>query len=507
MKAPVILFAFISGILTGFYFDYVALLLLITICLLFVTADWVNTKFGKRINFNFSNFCLLSLLAVIGCSSAIYCLSKRPVINDLDEYAVKGIIVQKKFFTDGDLYLLNLISINGDRCNGNVSLFVDSEFSAFPGNVLVFESKLQDNNRIKYAPLNLQSVSPEISKISIDNSFRSIWQFFYSLRYRVSQFIDSTLLDDEGRSFCKALLLADRSALGNEQLSEFRNAGVIHILAVSGMHIGILNIILLLITRPLIFINRQSRYIVIVFLIWLFVFLTGLNLSTVRAALMLTICNLAILIERRYDPFEITCYALLFILVISPDALFDMGLQLSFASVGAISLFADILNPIDKIKSKRTYNIYGMVLTTLIATGATWIITGYYFGTVALRFLPANLLLLPFLPIYMMGCIVYLTLCFCGWDIGLFATALNSFPEYMYEVLDFIGSQHTNIKVPPLALVAWFVAVPALAMALRKKRNFYFQKYVGDSTPAIDCRWMCISIASFLTSIAIIAFW
>lgn len=504
MKAAYILLLFVIGIFVGFYGGYYAAFVLIAILLLCLISERFIKSGSKTIHRSAlqRNIIYSTIFIILGSTSAILNSRNIPEIKDLDEYDVTGTIISSKLLTAGELHTLNISTINGIKAEGKVALLTSPDFDFTKNDIINFKSTLEDDTHLRFASPRFRATTlysdKQPVKIGVDNSLISKFRI---LSDHIALLIDNSSLNEHARSLLIALIVADRSNLSKEEIAMFRDAGVIHILAVSGMHIGIIYALLLLITRPLVLINRRSRYFLITILIWGFVLFTGCNLSTVRAAIMLTLANFGFMLDRKRDPFDITCFALLFILIFSPRAMFDMGLQLSFASVAAITLFADRLNPINKIKSKRTYNLYSAVLATIIATSTTWIITGYYFGEVSLRFLPANMLILPFLPAYMIIGLFYLALIAFGLDSSIIAFILNGFPDIIYTFLDVVAPHSSAVNVTGLSVLLWLAAIPLLAFALKKRPSYEYN--ATDDTPAviINKRWMTASISLFLLSL------
>lgn len=507
MKTAYILLVFIAGIFAGFLVGYYAVVIFLVLLITTLLVDRF-AKSGKRIPAQtdlINNLTVALIFLTVGATVAkVSCRSIRS-LNEFDEYDVVGTVISHKILTSGDLYTLQISSINEEDCEGDVSVLTSHSTNFSNNDILRFRSRLEDESVCRFSRQRLRAkvFGEDNAPVKIGED-RSVSAIFRSFSEKIATIIDKSALSKQSRALLIALIVADRSSLSHDEITKFRDAGVIHILAVSGMHIGILFGLLLIITRPMVLISRKSRFIVITIAVWIFVLFTGCNLSTVRAAMMLTLANFGLIIDRRRTPFDITCLALLFILFISPDALFDMGLQLSFASVAAITLLTDRLNPINKIKSKRTYNIYSAILATLVATATTWVITGYYFGEVSLRFLPANLLILPLLPAYMILGIFYVLLISIGMESSLVVFFLDLFPKVIYATLDFISPHSSAVSVTTISLICWLAAIPLLAKALPKRPSYEYN--ISDDTPNIIVRknWLCASLLMILLSLTAI---
>ncbi len=149
-----------------------------------------------------------------------------------------------------------------------------------------------------------------------------------------------TLFPDDTEAFFQALLLGDKTALYQNDVMHLSlsRAGLMHMVAVSGMHVAFLVGML----RHLLG-NTRRASVLSLLLIWCFVLLTGANPSAVRAGLMQTIVLLAPIFGREDDPPTSMLFALAVILLGNPFAAGSVGLQLSFASLAGILLFSDRL--------------------------------------------------------------------------------------------------------------------------------------------------------------------
>lgn len=352
------------------------------------------------------------------------------------EYIIKGYIKSRISKTTVDQFEVEVKSIQSaysglTEChNTKILLNVPVEISLNSGEKVIFRTKLQELSSSRSSRWNIE-YSAFISNpgnIKIIGKFRSPFILLGDIRDSLTYAIDRSGLSEDTRTLMKALILADRSGLKRKNITLFREAGIAHILAVSGMHAGIICGALMFITLPLILIGgRKSRYIVVIIAMWLFTFLTGMNYSTVRAALMITLTSVAWIYERKRDPLSLVMLSAVIILIFSPRALWDIGFQLSFTCVASLAVFVTPFNPIRKREHPTIHGIYEAVLVTLIATASVAPLTIYYFGSHPTMFLFSNLVLIPVLPAYMGIGILYLIIILFGYE-----------PEIIRVVLDFL---------------------------------------------------------------------
>lgn len=194
-----------------------------------------------------------------------------------------------------------------------------------------------------------------------------------------------------------AMTVGDKSMLNKDVHMLYAETGISHVLALSGLHLGIL-IGLLTLFKP----RRRGARIVLVLLqlllVGCFTFIAGLPLSLVRAALMFTILNLGQLFYRgNGSTIDGLGVAVFLILMVSPQSVFDVGLQLSFLAVLFIGLFYGPLSSQLMKKEMPNYmrKLISFVLISLVAQAGTAPLAAYYFHRVPLYFLLANAIAIP----------------------------------------------------------------------------------------------------------------
>ena len=221
------------------------------------------------------------------------------------------------------------------------------------------------------------------------------------------------LFPDNAAYFLKALLTGDKSEYyaGHEDLScAMSVAGLSHVVAVSGMHVAFLVGFLQLILGK----SRRCSILCII-LVWLFVIMVGAPASAIRAGFMQTILMLAPLLKRQNDAITSLSFALAVILAVNPFACGNVGLQLSFAAMAGIVLFADriykrLRKKLDTDNRAVCY-ILGIVASSVAVSVFTFPIAALQFGYISILSIASNLL-----------CLWAVTLLFCG---GYFVCALG----------------------------------------------------------------------------------
>ncbi len=240
----------------------------------------------------------------------------------------------------------------------------------------------------------------------------SVFYIASVLRVRILSLLNKVFPEDTA-AFARALLLGDTRDLTSEVKSDFKVSGIYHVVAVSGMHVSILFALVHLIFGK----RRVLTALIGIPLLFLFAAIAGFSPSIVRACIMQTLMILAALASKEYDPPTALAAAVLVILAVNPLGITSTSLQLSAGCIVGILLFTQrihdyvlqktTLGPAKgkSIKSRMTRWIVGSVSVTLGAMSVVTPLSAFYFGSISLAGVAANLLLLGPVSIIFYGVI------------------------------------------------------------------------------------------------------
>jgi len=218
------------------------------------------------------------------------------------------------------------------------------------------------------------------------------------LRHYFAGAIDQYVQRPESKQIALALLLGQKESLGKEVKQAYSATGTQHILAVSGLHVGIIYSILLL---PLTFFKQkgqllQKSYLILVLgLIWIYALMTGFSPSVVRAVVMFSLVTLGQMRKRKPSIWNILAFSALLLLVLDPAIQTDLGFQLSYLAVAGIVGLQPILLRMWAPSNRVLDYFWQMATVTLAAQLITSPLTLHYFHTFPTYFLVANLLIVP----------------------------------------------------------------------------------------------------------------
>ncbi len=202
---------------------------------------------------------------------------------------------------------------------------------------------------------------------------------------------------DEEYAVVAAMTLGDKSAMSSELREVYAVSGASHVLALSGLHLGIIYMVL-----SLLVVNRRFRLLsqmLAVTAIWAFALLVGLPASVVRAALMVSAYALLSTIGRRRMSVNALALAAITILMVSPDSLFDVGFQMSFLAMLAIltvqPLSERVVRPEWLFDRPVLRWLWGLTTVSVAAQVGVAPLVAYYFGRFSTYFLLTNLIVIP----------------------------------------------------------------------------------------------------------------
>ena len=204
-------------------------------------------------------------------------------------------------------------------------------------------------------------------------------------------------VDGDAYAVVAAMALGDKSALTHELRDTYSVSGASHVLALSGLHLGIIYCMLWLLLP-----HRRWPAVsqtIILIVMWLYVLLVGMPVSVVRSAVMLTVYGLLSISHRNKMSVNALAFTAIVMLMWNPEWLFDIGFQLSFMAVLAILLFVPVFEDVFSAKYLQEHRlvryVWGLVAVSVSAQIGVAPLLAYYFGRLSTYFLLTNFIVLP----------------------------------------------------------------------------------------------------------------
>lgn len=283
----------------------------------------------------------------------------------------------------------------------------------------------------------------------------------------------SSNLNDQAKNMIVAMILGNDTFVDQDTRSAFSCAGISHILALSGLHVGIVAGLIWLLFWPLDFAGgKKLRLILTLVALVAFDVFTGLSPSVVRATIMIAFVFVAFVFSRRSDPLNALLSAALFILTFSPQSVFGVGFQLSFVTVAALLVYAPRTGVIN-YRNPVTRYLGTLLITSAISMLATVILTAYYFHVVSLVSVLTNLLVLPVIPFLMAFGAFYVGLVAAGFRAPLITSIANSLSDYVQLVASHLSAhQFTHIdgvSVTVVDVIAFYLVIVLFTLWFKRR--------------------------------------
>jgi competence protein ComEC len=234
-------------------------------------------------------------------------------------------------------------------------------------------------------------------------------RMIFKTRDSILGILRTHLRDPAAAGLAEALLIGYRNDLDADISDAYANTGVIHVIAISGLHIGMLYAIFMWLTGPL---NRSGRtawlqLLIVLPCIWFFSLMTGAGASVMRSTCMFTLLGIGkLLMGRRGHPLNTLSATAFLLLSYQPYWIADIGFQLSFSAVASIMIFYDRVKNFLIFYNPVAEKLWEMVAITLAAQILTTPVILLYFGQFPVFFLLTNLVAIPLSSLILLGEII-----------------------------------------------------------------------------------------------------
>lgn len=286
------------------------------------------------------------------------------------------------------------------------------------------------------------------------------------------------LFSERTQPVARALLLGDKKDLSTERKKEFSRAGLSHIMAVSGLHVGFIIapfwLCIPFLSRTIF--RRITGVLLLILILFIYAGLTGFSPSVLRASVMAVFLCLARIFKKSSDPINLTAAAALVLLILNPDDLFNVGFQLSFLAVLTILIVLPSVQQV--LPYYIRYRWYGIPVMTVLVSVVVQLgllpVQLYYFGEISLVSPVSNALFVPFLSIVIPLSLISLTVSFLFADAARWISApaelfLDTMLSFIEAVQNLEWSWLAMDLPDPLMLPVWGVLI-VFAGALQNRR-------------------------------------
>ena len=427
MKYPIypITFSYVSGIFCGFYLKLpdIVVLSFAVLCFVALLSLYIlqrNKGFNSKLN-------VFTILAVFLAFSSLgflsYSFNNKPVIiDDLNqkEFTIKVTDVLKSNAYSHRMYadLLSekkqpkvLVSFSNKAVIPKVGSIYKlvGIIKKVPEPRNLYDFNYSEYLRLKHIHYQITSYN-EPFKITEEKSFKSI--IVGGRDYLTAQF-SKLGYSEETQGFIQALLFGTKTNLNDEIEQQFKDFGILHVLAVSGMHVVLLFSTISYVLRKL-RVSKNAIIVILIIFLLIFSLMAGFSGSVVRASLMCLMSIAGTLTGRRIHTINLLVGSMLLILLFDPNYLFDVGFQLSYLAVFSIVFCYPVVQHYFTFKN-WILNYFGQLVgVSLVAQLGVLPLSIYYFKQIPLIFLLGNIIAIPITSFLL-----------CAWFIQMFLSLIS----------------------------------------------------------------------------------
>lgn len=392
---------------------------------------------------------------------------------------VSGRLLLSIYGKDDQKVMLSIadeIKGNGIKLDYGDQLIIPANFRAIsePRNPYEFDLK----SWYKYQNLHHQIFlsSNQVVKVQ-ENVGNPVLRFAITLRKKQVNYYRKLLKGNEANAVASTLILGYRADLSEETLDAYSKTGTIHALSVSGMHVGL---IYLVINFAFAFLDRLKsgrfvKFLLTLSLIWLYTLVAGMAPSVLRAAIMLSIYITGTTFKKHLNSNNLLCCAAFMMLLYNPFLIYDVGFQLSYLSVFGLIFLQPIIYGWFNFQNIALDKLWNFCALSFAAQLATFPLALYYFHQFPLYFLISNLfILLPVSIIMYLGLVIlFLRADFLGSIFEWLINFNNAGLKWIAE-LPFASISGIWISKAELLLLSTTLIAGCLAFVFHKKRLVHF---------------------------------
>jgi len=387
-------------------------------------------------------------------------------------------------------YYARVNSIDNQESKGKILLNISKDF--YPkepeiGNTFSLYSKIIPNvilknpNQFDYGKyLEKQKIYAQIYTDSVTTqqleTQKTIFYYTHKIRTKIIDNLRKSEFSSEELAVFHALILGQKQDISPEILQAYQYAGAIHILSVSGLHVGYIYLFLnfVLLSFPNHKKGRVFKLFVLLCGLWGFALLTGMASAIVRAVTMFSFVLVGRFIGRNTNIIYTLLVSMLFILVCDSSFLFDVGFQLSYLALFFIVWGKPILDKFYTPKNKVTQYIWDVATVSFTAQIGVLPLSLYYFNQFPTLFIVTNMLVLLPLSFFMVYGVFVAVFAFFGitnfYISKIMELGIRYINEVSIRIAQFENFVFTDISFNLFMLVAWYLFIFSFFIWLSRRK-------------------------------------
>lgn len=309
----------------------------------------------------------------------------------------------------------------------------------------------------------------------IPNKQKSIKAKALNIRQKLLYKYKAYGINDDQFAVLAALTLGEKSYLDSHIRNSFSASGAMHVLAVSGLHVGIIFVIMNILLKPL-GNNRNSRIlktILCIALLWGYAFITGLSPSVMRASTMFSFIVIGKNLNRTPNIYNTLLVSAFFLMLINPLIISEVGFQLSYAAVLSIVYFQPKIVSVFELKNRILKSMWELFAVSLAAQAGTFAISIYYFHQFPVYFWLSNFIVIPAAGILLYSAVLFYSFSWLPIAAQLIVFVLNAVTKLMNNGIQIIEqlpvSVIKNLWIDNFSLIVILLIIVSIAIAIELK--------------------------------------
>ena len=489
---------FILGILFAFYakanLHYLYAFILLSAFLLTIGFFTLKKPIYFGITTYLMAFCLGTITHIVHTDS----FQKNNYIHSTEVFEkpqLLSLVIREKLksTTFNDRYIAIINQIETKKSSGKIILNIhkDSLNQTFEtgtylklNGVLVRNKKPDNPSQFDYSNYLEQKqmyaqLYADIESIQIGTLLKKdIWYYISTLRTSIIHNLENNNFSKKELSVAIALIMGQRQDISPDIVQDYQYAGAIHILSVSGLHVGFILLFLNFLLKPIPNSKKGAllKLTIIIASLSLFALIAGLSPSIVRSVTMFSFIAIGYYLRRTVNIYHTLLVSILLILLFQPSFLFDVGFQLSYIALFFIIWFQPLLALLWTPKSKIAKNIWGALTVSFAAQIGTLPLSIYYFHQFPGLFFITNLIIIPLLSFIMVLGVIVLILAAFNFVPNLLAKPLEWSISILNKIINTIASfEQFVIHAIPLnfylLLSSYFLLIATIIWFKKPKFN------------------------------------
>ncbi len=409
--------------------------------------------------------------------------------NIFEKPHLVSVIIREKLKSSSfnDRYIALINQVDQTNSSGRILLNVQKDSLTPPfkiGSHLLIDGSLYKNKPAKnpnqfdytkylqgiqiYAQIYADGSNIKIGSI-ID---KDAWYYSSILRTKILNNLEKSKFNKDELNVAAALILGQQQDISPEIIRDYQYAGAVHILSVSGLHIGFILLFVTFILKPIPNNRHGSLFKLIIILVSLAAFgiIAGLAPSVVRSVVMFSFVAIGMYLRRSTNIFHTLLVSILLILLFQPSFLFDVGFQLSYIALFFILWLQPLLAQLWKPKNKIVNYFWEILTVSFAAQIGAFPLSIYYFHQFPGLFFVTNLVVIPFLSIIMaLGVLVMVLAAFdyvpfylakaLEWSIYILDKIINSIAsveQFIIQDIPFNWYFLMSLNLLIITTIIWF---------------------------------------------------